>query len=103
MTVGRARPRSELAGEHACRGAGHDDVEGFGVEHTTDEPVPTVDELDLVEEPRCATLAPELWMAEEVLLQQGIELGGINAGETVVVETEIDCAFRCAGPPCCRQ
>ncbi len=88
----------DLARQHACRRAGHDDVDRLGVEDAPDEAIPAFDELDLVQEPRGAALpsamATDLGMAAEVLLEEGVELRRVDSGQPVVVEAQVDRALR---------
>lgn len=86
--------RVDLPRQHLGGRSRYHDVDGFGVEHSTNEPIPPRHELNLVEEPRAPFALAALGMANEVFLQQRVEVPRVDVRQAVVVETQVDRPFR---------
>lgn len=80
----------QLARQHTRRGTGHHDLDLLGVQHAPHEPLPPGHELNLVEEPVHHLAPAQCRRAPVIFFEQEAELFPAQAGQPVVVETEIE-------------
>jgi hypothetical protein len=80
----------DLSRKHPRRGPGDGDFDLLGVEHSADEALPPWYELDFFEEPVHGLPPAHRRVAAAVLLEQEAELLEVEAGQAIIVETQID-------------
>jgi len=75
--------RQQLGGR-----ARNEEFDVFGVEQSTNEAFPAIDELDFVEEEGAAPAVRPVGVQVVVVVDQQIQVGGLQAGEAFVLEVK---------------
>jgi len=79
-----------FAAEHGGGRTGNEETDFFGVEDPPGEGFPAGYQLDFIEKKRDTGRIPELRMQLEIAFQKERQVGGVEAGQAVVLEIEIN-------------